>query len=118
MQSYRHFINITMILICTSILCSFPVGADLESLRSAFNEKEKELSLAVAKVDELTKQLEDVRKNSTTTTNNANNSTNNNKDGQQQQSTAALELEKLRRELMVSKAKDRSNIQHPTQVED
>ncbi len=35
--------------------------ADLESIRGLFNEKEKELSVAVRKVDELTHQLEDLR---------------------------------------------------------
>lgn len=37
------------------------VSADLESIRALFNEKEKELSLAVRKVDDLTHQLEDLR---------------------------------------------------------
>lgn len=35
--------------------------AELESIRALFNEKEKELSLAVAKVEELTRQLEELR---------------------------------------------------------
>ena len=34
---------------------------DLESIRLLFNEKEKELAMAVAKVDELTAQLEELR---------------------------------------------------------
>ncbi|XP_031776958.1 apoptosis-stimulating of p53 protein 2 isoform X2 [Nasonia vitripennis] len=34
---------------------------DLDNTRKLFNEKEKELSLAVAKVDELTRQLEELR---------------------------------------------------------
>jgi apoptosis-stimulating of p53 protein 1 len=37
------------------------VLADLESIRGVFNEKEKELSMAVRKVEELTHQLEDLR---------------------------------------------------------
>lgn len=37
------------------------VSADLDSIRALFNEKEKELSLAVRKVEELTHQLEDLR---------------------------------------------------------
>lgn len=37
------------------------VSADLESIRGLFNEKEKELSMAVRKVEELTHQLEDLR---------------------------------------------------------
>lgn len=67
------------------------LGSDLESLRAVFNEKEKELSLAVAKVDELTRQLEDLRRSNKDQSPNG------------QQSVAAAELEKLRRELMVSK---------------
>ena len=35
--------------------------ADLESIRALFNEKEKELSMAVQKVEDLTHQLEDLR---------------------------------------------------------
>lgn len=62
----------------------------MESLRAVFNEKEKELSLAVAKVEELTRQLEDLRR------------TNKDQPPNGQQSAAAAELEKLRRELMVS----------------
>ena len=34
---------------------------DLESIRLLFNEKEKELAMAVVKVDELTSQLEELR---------------------------------------------------------
>lgn len=37
------------------------VSADLDSIRALFNEKEKELSLAVRKVEDLTHQLEDLR---------------------------------------------------------
>ena len=66
----------------------FITGSDLESLRAVFNEKEKELSVAVAKVDELTRQLDDLRQGGKETTT--------------AQTAAALELEKLRRELMVS----------------
>ena len=40
---------------------SVSVSADLDSIRSLFNEKEKELGLAVRKVEELTHQLEDLR---------------------------------------------------------
>ncbi|CAH1400856.1 unnamed protein product [Nezara viridula] len=38
------------------------LSSDLDSIRALFNEKEKELSLAVAKVEELTRQLEEVRR--------------------------------------------------------
>ncbi|CAB0020476.1 unnamed protein product, partial [Nesidiocoris tenuis] len=37
-------------------------ASDLDSIRALFNEKEKELTMAVAKVEELTRQLEDVRR--------------------------------------------------------
>ncbi|CAB0020474.1 unnamed protein product [Nesidiocoris tenuis] len=37
-------------------------SSDLDSIRALFNEKEKELTMAVAKVEELTRQLEDVRR--------------------------------------------------------
>lgn len=101
------------------------LGNDLDSIRALFSEKEKELSLAVAKVDALTKQLEDLRRDrrgplnlistSGTTLNPANvavsvnslgiNGTNNGTTNIQQHlnstSTAARELDKLRRELMV-----------------
>lgn len=65
-------------------------ATELETIRALFNEKEKELSVAVAKVDVLTRQLEEVRR------------------GRQQigvdnvMSPAALELDKLRKELLVS----------------
>lgn len=84
-------------------------GNDLDSIRALFSEKEKELSLAVAKVEALTRQLEDVRRDrraplvlipgsggvgsSGTGTGNASNAAT---------SPAAVELDKLRRELMVS----------------
>lgn len=37
------------------------ISADLDSIRALFNEKEKELTLAVRKVEDLTHQLEDLR---------------------------------------------------------
>lgn len=60
-------------------------ASDLESIRALFNEKEKELSLAVAKVEELTRQLEELRRGRV-----------------QPAPPSAHELDKLRRELMVS----------------
>nr|XP_049700373.1 apoptosis-stimulating of p53 protein 1 isoform X3 [Helicoverpa armigera] len=59
--------------------------SDLESIRALFNEKEKELSVAVAKVEELTRQLEELRRGRV-----------------QPAPPSAHELDKLRRELMVS----------------
>ncbi|KAF0310510.1 Apoptosis-stimulating of p53 protein 1 [Amphibalanus amphitrite] len=38
------------------------LSVDLENIRALFNEKEKELSLAVARVEEMTRQLEEVRR--------------------------------------------------------
>lgn len=61
-------------------------ASDLDSIRALFNEKEKELSLAVAKVEELTRQLEELRRGRTT---------------REVPPPSALELDKLRRELMV-----------------
>nr|XP_034833001.1 apoptosis-stimulating of p53 protein 1 isoform X4 [Maniola hyperantus] len=57
--------------------------SDLESIRALFNEKEKELSVAVAKVEELTRQLEELRRGRV-----------------QPAPPSAHELDKLRRELM------------------
>ncbi|XP_045499830.1 apoptosis-stimulating of p53 protein 1 isoform X2 [Colias croceus] len=57
--------------------------SDLESIRALFNEKEKELSVAVAKVEELTRQLEELRRGRVQPT-----------------PPSAHELDKLRRELM------------------
>lgn len=67
----------------------------MDSIRALFNEKEKELCMAVAKVEELTHQLEEVKRGRA---NAASGHPNN------MPSAAALELEKLRRELMVSAA--------------
>uniref|UniRef100_A0A2M4A5S8 Putative apoptosis-stimulating of p53 protein 1 n=1 Tax=Anopheles triannulatus TaxID=58253 RepID=A0A2M4A5S8_9DIPT len=73
------------------------LGNDLDSIRALFSEKEKELTLAVAKVEALTRQLEDLRRNRRGgigshgfITQNATNSV---------ISPAAKELEKLRLEL-------------------
>lgn len=63
-------------------------ASDLESIRALFNEKEKELTMAVAKVDELTRQLEDVH---------------NGRGHAQPTSPASIELDKLRAELLVSR---------------
>lgn len=63
-------------------------ATDLESIRALFNEKEKELTMAVAKVDELTRQLEDVHKG---------------RGHAQPTSPASIELDKLRAELLVSR---------------
>lgn len=71
-------------------------GNDLDSIRALFSEKEKELSLAVAKVDILTRQLEDLRRDrrGPLALLQPGNSI-----------TSSKELENLRRELMVRKSK-------------
>ncbi|CAN7983286.1 unnamed protein product, partial [Ixodes hexagonus] len=66
-------------------------GAELDSIRALFSEKEKELSVAVAKVEELTRQLEEARRS-------------NRLQGSRtivSPTNAAHELDKLRKELMV-----------------
>ncbi|XP_042149685.1 LOW QUALITY PROTEIN: apoptosis-stimulating of p53 protein 1 [Ixodes scapularis] len=67
------------------------LSAELDSIRALFSEKEKELSVAVAKVEELTRQLEDVRRSNHLQGSRALVSPTN----------AAHELDKLRKELMV-----------------
>lgn len=73
------------------IIISFQsvTASDLDCIRALFNEKEKELSLAVAKVEELTRQLEELR------------GRRNNGSDHLPTTPASAELEKLRRELMV-----------------
>ena len=77
-------------------LYHFILGNDLDSIRALFSEKEKELTLAVAKVEALTRQLEDLRRDRRGPLNLMSNAANT-----QLGSPAARELEKLRRELMV-----------------
>ncbi|KFM66423.1 Apoptosis-stimulating of p53 protein 1, partial [Stegodyphus mimosarum] len=75
------------------------LGAELESIRALFNEKEKELSMAVAKVEELTRQLEEVRRGDVSGL----------KHGTSP-SPAALEFQKLKRELLYrSKLNEQQN---------
>ncbi|GBN04573.1 Apoptosis-stimulating of p53 protein 1 [Araneus ventricosus] len=62
------------------------LGTELDSIRALFCEKEKELNLAVSKVDELTRQLDEIRNNK-------------NRKNCMVSSTAS-ELENLRRELL------------------
>ncbi|XP_053662254.1 uncharacterized protein LOC128711408 [Anopheles marshallii] len=76
------------------------LGNDLDSIRALFSEKEKELTLAVAKVEALTRQLEELRRdrrgvgtNGISYNLNANALNNNG-------SPAGKELEKLRLELV------------------
>ncbi|XP_016984850.2 apoptosis-stimulating of p53 protein 2 isoform X2 [Drosophila rhopaloa] len=71
---------------------------DLDSIRALFSEKEKELSLAVAKVEALTRQLEDLRRDRRCPVNIL--AAAGNGVGQALPPQASRELEKLRRELM------------------
>ncbi|KAK3911368.1 Apoptosis-stimulating of p53 protein 2, partial [Frankliniella fusca] len=72
--------------------------SDLDSIRALFNEKEKELSLAVAKVEELTHQLEELRRGR--------------QNAMSGQLPASIELDKLRRELMYrNKLNEQQNLQ-------
>lgn len=73
-------------------------GNDLDSIRALFSEKEKELTLAVAKVEALTRQLEELRRDRRGTLNLF---TGLPSHSQLNSSPAAIELDKLRRELMV-----------------
>uniref|UniRef100_A0A182RAG8 SH3 domain-containing protein n=1 Tax=Anopheles funestus TaxID=62324 RepID=A0A182RAG8_ANOFN len=76
------------------------LGNDLDSIRALFSEKEKELTLAVAKVEALTRQLEELRRDRRGVDTNGisyninTNALNNNG------SPAGKELEKLRLELV------------------
>lgn len=88
-----------------SVLLS--AASDLDCIRALFNEKEKELSLAVAKVEELTRQLEELRGRQNAP---AGGGSAGSIGGSLTGATgnghlvtpASAELEKLRRELMVS----------------
>ena len=66
--------------------------SELDSVKALFNEKEKELSLAVARVEHLTKQLEEIQNGKLSGINGTT------------QSAAVAELEKLRKELVVSRS--------------
>lgn len=89
---------------------SFPTASDLDCIRALFNEKEKELSLAVAKVEELTRQLEELRgrQNAAGTGTGSGGAGGvggggvGGPGGGHLPTPASAELEKLRRELMVS----------------
>ncbi|CAG2107880.1 unnamed protein product, partial [Medioppia subpectinata] len=68
------------------------MSSELESIRALFNEKEKELSVALTKVDALTRQLEELSKGNTANSYHINGISNTTKHG--------IELEKLKQELL------------------
>ena len=76
------------------MMCHITIISDseLDSVKALFNEKEKELSLAVARVEHLTKQLEEIQNGKLSGINGTT------------QSAAVAELEKLRKELVVSRS--------------
>ncbi|XP_072031514.1 LOW QUALITY PROTEIN: apoptosis-stimulating of p53 protein 1-like [Amphiura filiformis] len=67
------------------------LSTELDTVRTLFTEKEKELVAAVAKVEELTHQLEDLKKGHLSNGVNG---------GYMHQSPAALQLDRLRQELL------------------
>lgn len=75
----------------------------METIKILYREKERELTVAMSKIDALTRQLEELKRgncrNSYSLLTNSNNNNNNNRASQQ---TQGLELEKLRQELLVS----------------
>ncbi|XP_058831483.1 putative uncharacterized protein DDB_G0282133 isoform X2 [Topomyia yanbarensis] len=73
------------------------LGNDLDTIRALFSEKEKELTLAVAKVEALTRQLEEIRRDRRGSLNLFAGLPNH---SQLNSSAAAVELEKLKQELM------------------
>lgn len=80
------------------------LGTDLDTIRACFSEKEKELSIAVAKVEALTRQLEELRRGRRGFVGLAAPQDGGNQQQPPQHTTVTRELEKLRRELMVSGA--------------
>ena len=74
-----------------------PVDVELQSARCLFGEKVKELSVAVAKVDALTRQLEELRNGNTS------NSYHVVSGGTSSSLKVSQEYEKLRKELLVSR---------------
>ncbi|RUS83016.1 hypothetical protein EGW08_009204 [Elysia chlorotica] len=71
------------------------LSGELDAVKAVFNEKEKELAMAVARVDRLNRQLQDLRSGG----NNSNSGSGRTLDNKQ--ATAAAELEKLRKELLI-----------------
>lgn len=106
---YSSIILVILIIFALFSLSLFRSSAasDLDCIRALFNEKEKELSLAVAKVEELTRQLEELRgRQNAPAGGGSAGSIGGGLTGASGNghlvTPASAELEKLRRELMVS----------------
>ena len=67
-------------------------GSELETLKLLFKEKERELSVALNKIDTLTKQLDDIHNNSNKKKNHATNNNN----------SLLLDSENFKQELLVN----------------
>ena len=75
---------------------------ELQSARCLFGEKVKELSVAVAKVDALTRQLEELRSGNTSNSYHVVAASNNACSSGSSSGKVSQEYEKLRKELLVS----------------
>lgn len=85
----------------TSRVNAASLSSDLDAMRHLFSEKEKELVDAVNKVEELTRQLEEIRAGRTIHQNGITGNCPGNNSGTHLQKHHQ-ELDKLRRELLVS----------------
>lgn len=81
-----------------SIIISFILATEIEHISAMFQEKQQELQAAVLKVDQLTQQLEDLRKGKLNGFQSYNG---------QVTGPAAVELKKLYQELQVSNRETR-----------
>lgn len=71
------------------------LNSELDAVKAVFNEKEKELATAVARVDRLNRQLQELRSGSSKTNGSGGGALDN------KQADVAAELEKLRKELLI-----------------
>lgn len=84
------------------VFFSSKTGKELDSIRDIFNEKEKELSVAMAKVDALSRQLDELKDGNILNSYNINTTTTSNNGLVANGSKFNVELEKLKQELLVS----------------
>ncbi|GFR82601.1 apoptosis-stimulating of p53 protein 1 [Elysia marginata] len=71
------------------------LNGELDAVKAVFNEKEKELAMAVARVDRLNRQLQELRSGNSSNTTGGGGALDN------KQAAVAAELEKLRKELLI-----------------